>query len=295
MKVNYNFAGINVGIDSDISYVESRGFLNFISDTNQKNDIEVRLLLQQEKIKGLNNKIFNSIFNKVYIKDNILYREFYIGNSKNPTSCFIEKEKNKKYYCYIYKNNKKDYNTSNIFSMIGFEYILNLKEAIILHSSQILYNGKSILFSAPSQTGKSTQADLWRKHENAELINGDRSAIRKVDGIWTSYGLPYAGSSKVYKNIASPIGAIVIIRQGKQNEIRKATKMEAFKYIYSETTVNIWDEEFINRTSDIIEGLINEVPVYMYYCLPDKSAVDKLKRVLEEDVYGTTTNNELSI
>ena len=41
--------------------------------------------------------------------------------------------------------------------------------------------------------------------------------------------------------------------------------------------------------------MINEVPVYMYYCLPDKSAVDKLKGVLEEEVYGTTTNNEVFI
>lgn len=295
MKVNYNFAGINIGINSEIPYVESSGFLDFISTDNQKNDIEVKLLLKKEKIKGLNNKIFNSIFNKIYMRENILYREYYIGNSKNPTSCFIEREKDKKYYCYVYKNNKMDYNTFNIFSMIGFEYLLNLKGAIILHSSQILHKGKSILFSAPSQTGKSTQADLWVKYENAELINGDRSAIRKVDGIWTSYGLPYAGSSKVYKNIASPIGAIVILRQGKINEIRKATKVEAFKYIYSETTVNIWNNEFINRTSNIIDGLINDVPIYMYYCLPDKSAVDKLKGVLEEDVYGTTTNNELLI
>ena len=127
------------------------------------------------------------------------------------------------------------------------------------------------------------------------MINGDRSAIRKVDGVWRSYGLPYAGSSNIYKNISSPIGAIVILRQGKKNEIRKATKLEAFKYIYSETTVNIWDEEFVNRTSGIIEGLIKEVPVYIYYCLPDKSAVYKLKGVLEEEVYDTTTNNEVFI
>lgn len=296
MKINYNFAGINIGINSDISYKESEPFYDFISSKTNKNDIDIDLICSNSQmINTKGNMVFEEIFKKIYKINGVVYREFYCVGDKKPASCFIEQEYNKRYKCYLYNNKKKDYNTFNIFSMVGFEYLLNLKSAIILHSSQILYNGKSILFSAPSQTGKSTQADLWVKYENSELINGDRSAIRKVDGVWTSYGLPYAGSSDIYKNIASPIAAIVILRQGKKNEIRKATKIEAFKYLYSETTVNLWDEEFINRTSNIIEGLINEVPVYMYYCLPDKSAVDKLKGVLEEEVYGTTTNNEVFI
>lgn len=294
MKINYNFAGINIEIESDFIYEKAEAFDDFINEQSTKSDLKIKVIKKTIDVSNRYLNVFDSIDYQIYKYKDILYRQYYFANKKKILSCFIQnKQSDGMYYCYA--NSRLDYDTYNIFSMVGFEYLLNLKGAIILHSSQILYNGKTILFSAPSQTGKSTQADLWVKYENAELINGDRSAIRKVDGIWTSYGLPYAGSSKVYKNIASPIGAIVILRQGKKNEIRKATKMEAFKYLYSETTVNIWDEEFINRTSDIIEGLINEVPVYMYYCLPDRSAVEELKGVLEEEVYGTTTNNEVFI
>lgn len=294
MKINYNIAGINIGVDSDFTYEQDERFYKFISKKESKSDINVKMIKQTMDVSDKYKNVFNRVDYKIYIKDDVFYRQHYVANKRGVLSCFIQKKQDDElYYCYV--NSNLHYKTHNIFSMIGFEYLLNLKGAIILHSSQILYNGKSILFSAPSQTGKSTQADLWVEYENAELINGDRSAIRKVDGVWRSYGLPYAGSSNIYKNIASPIGAIIILRQGKKNGIRKATKMEAFKYLYSETTVNIWDEEFINRTSNIIEGLINEVPIYMYYCLPDKSAVDKLKGVLEEEVYGTTTNNEVFI
>ena len=47
--------------------------------------------------------------------------------------------------------------------------ILLKYNGIILHSSFINFENKAILFSAPSGTGKSTQADLWKKYKNAEI------------------------------------------------------------------------------------------------------------------------------
>ena len=44
---------------------------------------------------------------------------------------------------------------------MGLEHLLATQRAVILHSAYIDYKGKAILFSAPSGTGKSTQAELW--------------------------------------------------------------------------------------------------------------------------------------
>ena len=43
------------------------------------------------------------------------------------------------------------------------EYILEKKDGIIFHSSAIAVDGKAYLFTAPSGTGKSTHARLWRE------------------------------------------------------------------------------------------------------------------------------------
>ena len=59
-------------------------------------------------------------------------------------------------------------------------------------ASFIRWQGRGILFSAPSGTGKSTQANLWVQHQGAEVINGDRAALRQVGGRWQAFGLPYA-------------------------------------------------------------------------------------------------------
>ena len=96
----------------------------------------------------------------------------------------------------------------HISGMLAMELVLIINQGFQLHASVINWKDKGILFSAPSGTGKSTQADLWKKYEGAEVINGDRALIRKEKGDFTVYGYPYAGTSKIYTNFSAPIKAI---------------------------------------------------------------------------------------
>ncbi len=171
-----------------------------------------------------------------------------------------------------------------ISDFLQLETLLAAYDGILLHSSFISANGKGILFSAPSGTGKSTQADLWAEYENADILNGDRAAIRRIDGSWSAYGLPYAGSSRIFRNESVPLAAIVILRQAKENKIRRLRPSEAWKALYSETTAHIWDRDFISRTLSLLESLASEVPVYLLECLPDKGAVDLARdTIFKED------------
>ena len=91
----------------------------------------------------------------------------------------------------------------------------------------------------------------------AEIINGDRVAINKNNGKWCAYGLPFAGSSRIYKNVTTPIGTIVILRQSEENSIKRLNKLEAFRYIYSETTINSWHKGFINTIINLILDMLD--------------------------------------
>ena len=66
-------------------------------------------------------------------------------------------------------------------------------DGIVIHSSAIELDGNGILFSAPSGTGKSTQANLWREHKGAVVLNGDRPALRTLDGSVYVYGTLWSG------------------------------------------------------------------------------------------------------
>lgn len=152
-----------------------------------------------------------------------------------------------------------------------------------LHASVIEWQGRGILFSAPSGTGKSTQAELWRQYENASVINGDRGIIQRQGKDYWVYGSPYAGTSGIYVNSGAPIAAIVTLSQAPYNRIQRLSVMEAFRSVYRETTVPAWDDASVGLISGVISDLVGRIPVYHLACRPDQDAVKTLKKVLSAD------------
>ena len=251
---------------------------------------------------------FIAIDKPIFMEDDILYNGIIIVQKTKyglvysiriqpgaePHEWFIPIKEN--HYEVRYLKEKESYieYSRNLLEIINIEQILNNFNAFILHSSFINWNNKGILFSAPSGTGKSTQADLWEKYENAEIINGDKAGIRKMDGRWMAYGLPFAGTSGIYKNKKAEISHIIVLKQGKENKLTKLSPREAFVKLYSETLVHTWDKEFQENIINMITDVVQNVQIYQYECLPDKSAVDFLKEQIIKDRGLFIENDEQS-
>lgn len=164
---------------------------------------------------------------------------------------------------------------------IGMETLFLRKNCLMLHAAFIRWQGKGILFTAPSGTGKSTQAELWKKYEGADILNGDRAAVRRDEsGCWQAYGLPYAGSSGIYRNEKAPVSAVVVLRQAEENRIRRLGMLEVIQKLYPETTVHQWEPDFIEKALTLLTELAGEVPIYLLECRPDRGAVEAVKNVL---------------
>ena len=286
MKRTYNIADINFCIETPFTYKDNDCFNKYIGKLNSIKNINIKLIKQDEPYKFDYPVLYDKNYIKIYQGKKGLIRE-YTGLSRGRShGCLFELSDNNTYYEYHYYTNPYETlkTTFDIFDKIAFEYILYKENTFILHSSYIKYKNKAILFSAPSGTGKSTQAELWEKYARAEIINGDRVAINKNNGKWCAYGLPFAGSSRIYKNVTTPIGTIVILRQSKENSIKKLNKLEAFRYIYSETTINSWHKGYINTIINLIEEFVKEIPIFMLECKPDNTAVQLLKETLRGEV-----------
>lgn len=163
---------------------------------------------------------------------------------------------------------------------VYFKIALLHTPGINLHAAAIDWHGKGILFSAPSETGKSTQARLWVEYENAEIINGDRPAITVIDGLAEVHGTPWSGSDPIIRNVSAPITCIVVLEQAKYNEIKKLTKEDALSHLLPRFFIPSYNELLTNKALDVIEEIINRVPIYKLKCLPDKGAIEVLKKEL---------------
>lgn len=167
-----------------------------------------------------------------------------------------------------------------VMTAIGFEHLIAQNKGYILHCAYIVHNGKAILFTAPSGTGKSTQAELWKAYRGARIINGDRAAVRIVNGIPMAEGIPFAGSSQYCLNESWPLAAVVYLGQAKETTIQKLWGGQAFSRVWEGCTVNVWDKEDVELVTNSVMETIMKVPVFRLDCTPDESAVKALEAML---------------
>lgn len=170
----------------------------------------------------------------------------------------------------------------NILDFLPLEQMLLEKEALILHASHIIWQGKSILFTGPSGIGKSSQAELWRQYLQAEIVNGDRAIIKRSSdaGQFYAYGCPYSGSSPYCKNNKAEITAVILLEQAPYNQIKPVTAGEAYAKIFSQITVNLVEPENVQKAMAIVEQWIQEIPVYRLLCRLDREAAELVRSVL---------------
>lgn len=169
----------------------------------------------------------------------------------------------------------------NIWNKIDLSRILLHQGGLILHASYIIWNDRGILFTAPSGTGKSTQAGLWAEHKEAEIINGDRAILREKNGRMWAYSLPFAGSSGICVNRSSPVRAIVVLSQAAENSVRELAPTEAVKYLYSQCALNRWNREEVEASLGLLAKVVRKAKVLKLDCLPDRSAVEILMNYFE--------------
>lgn len=167
-----------------------------------------------------------------------------------------------------------------IFDGIDFFGILNSRGAVTLHASYLAYHGEAILFSGPSGVGKSTQAELWRRYRQAEIINGDRALICKRNGRFTANGICYAGTSGICHNVSHPLRAIVRLQQGKTNAVRILGGKDVLMNLMPQCAFHRENAEEVKHLTAFLAELFTQIPVCLLECTPDKEAVEALEKAL---------------
>ncbi len=146
-------------------------------------------------------------------------------------------------------------------------------DGLMLHSSAVIMDGKAYLFSAPCGTGKSTHTKLWLKvfGDKAAILNDDKPALRRVDGVWYAYGTPWSGKHDISINTRVPLGGICVLRRGEANKIEPYSGPMAVKDILEQTTRSK-NPEFMSKMLALLDKLLTEVPVWRMECNMDPEA-----------------------
>ncbi|AFV05121.1 hypothetical protein [Dehalobacter sp. CF] len=164
---------------------------------------------------------------------------------------------------------------THILMGVVFRYFLIHFQGLVGHASSIKWQGKGLMFSAPSGTGKSTHVKLWQKYiPDVTVLNDDTPAIRLIDKKPIIFGTPWSGSSFINCNDSAPLEAIVLLEQSPINEIRKLTINEAIMSFMPRVMFPYFNMNYMNEALRIFEQIVLSVPVYLLKCRPDQEAVE---------------------
>ncbi|MBE7036900.1 MAG: hypothetical protein E7403_06380 [Ruminococcaceae bacterium] len=175
------------------------------------------------------------------------------------------------------KNDERPYHLTQEI----LRYVFLFHEGTIIHASSLAYDGKGLLFSAPSGTGKSTHTNLWTKFvPGTEIVNDDMPIVRLENGIPYLYGAPWSGKNSIHKNIRVPLNAVVFIERNTTSSLSPMDSMEGVWKLIEAIRKPVVPA-LAEKNLDIIGKIIEALPVYRLQCDISPEAVKASMQALE--------------
>lgn len=281
---NYSFeiADIRIQLDTPFPVAIGAELLPFLAENSSSYDVRMVFCKQQGSMPSLpaDGRWVEDRYYTACNGDNAVF----IRNAPGQSPYALITRLSDGFLCsYLPEFERFFYDSADILNVIGMEALLLQQGGFLLHASLICWQNRGILFSAPSGTGKSTQADLWQTFMGSRTLNGDRAGIRCKGGVWTAFGMPFAGTSGIYRNESVPATAVVVLVQGNENSIRRLEPAQALRKLLPECSCRRWDSGFMDQLLSLLLDLVQQIPVYCLECRPDREAVQLLHDTITKE------------
>ncbi|HDY73939.1 MAG TPA: hypothetical protein ENH51_02360 [Euryarchaeota archaeon] len=156
------------------------------------------------------------------------------------------------------------------------------EENFLAHSCSVQREGAGYLFSGPPESGKSTIAGI--SAPLATVLGDEIAIVKKEDSRYFVGATPFRGDFRESVNMQAPLKAVFLIVHGKENEIRKISKIEFVtrfvrEVIYPGTLLSTERKEDFTRMIQFCTDISENVPFYELRFLPDQrfwSEIDNL-------------------
>ncbi|MBE7041318.1 MAG: hypothetical protein E7400_05055 [Ruminococcaceae bacterium] len=143
----------------------------------------------------------------------------------------------------------------------------------IIHASSLASDGKGLLFSAPSGTGKSTHTRLWTKYvPGTKIVNDDMPIVRMQGNTPYLYGAPWSGKNTIHENVAVPLSAIIFIERSTNCELIPMDKMDAVWELIKAIRKPVVPA-LAEKNLDVVSRIVENTPFYRLRCDMSEEAV----------------------
>ena len=172
-----------------------------------------------------------------------------------------------------------------VLSGMMFMEIAQREGYLALHASAISYKDDGILFVAPSKTGKSTHARMWKENWGSDVlyINDDKPLVFLNQKRFYVTGSPFSGKHALNQNLVKPLKAIIFLEQGSNDDLIDLNRSESLLRLMK-NILRPKDEDTWNKLLVMINELIETIPIYLLKATKSLNAV----YTVHQKLYGGT-------
>lgn len=155
-------------------------------------------------------------------------------------------------------------------------------DRLLFHGSSLAVDGRGVLFTAKSGTGKSTHTRLWREQfgDRVKMVNDDKPFLHIGEHGVTVYGTPWRGKHGLGENISAPLEAIYFLNRGEKNRVETVSPRELYPVLLQQTYTPD-DPRTMVHTLALVERLSRNVKLFKLYCNMDPQAAHVALEAIE--------------
>jgi hypothetical protein len=154
----------------------------------------------------------------------------------------------------------------DFMQVLLIHYIARNNLGFFIHCAGIRdARGAGYIFAGKSEAGKTTLSRILYDSEKVKVLNDDRVALRKVDGKYYIYGIPWHGEFTDYMKSypeRSVLRRVYFIRHDIKNSITPLPVTRVFRKLYPTVFLPFWDKEGLNNISSFCADLVSEIPTF---------------------------------
>jgi hypothetical protein len=145
-------------------------------------------------------------------------------------------------------------------------------DAVVLHASGVVHEGRAYLFCGRSGAGKTTIARLWRE-AGAMLLNDDRVIVRG-GGQVRAAATPWHGDDDEVHAGCFPLGGIFHLAQAPQTVVKPVDGIAAAAGLVANSVAPFYSASAVERLLAVTDTVAAGVPAFALEFKPDRSALD---------------------
>lgn len=161
--------------------------------------------------------------------------------------------------------------------------ILPNYDRILFHGSSLAIDGRGVLFTATSGTGKSTHTRFWREVFGCrvEMINDDKPFLHVTEDGVTVYGTPWRGKHALGGNHSAPLEAVYFVNRGEENRVEPISPRDLFPLLLQQTYAPE-NPAAMAKTLALVSRLSRNVRLLKLYCNLDPQAAQVALAALDQ-------------